>query len=71
MLPNLSSGEILVSFKPAIRHLERHVDYSMPASREDPPGERECLTPQLLQMEGALLFSSLGLCSGTGDLRGG
>ena len=40
VLPNLSSGEILVSFKPAIRHLERHVDYSMPASREDPQESR-------------------------------
>lgn len=71
VLPNLSSGKILVNFKPAIRHLERHVDYSMPASREDPPGERECLNPQLLQIEGALLSSSLGLCSGMGDLPGG
>lgn len=43
----------------------------MSASREDPQENGECLTPQLLQMEGALLSSTLGLCSGTRGLHGG
>lgn len=66
-----SFGEILVSFKSTIRHLERHVEVRCLLAGKTPQENGECLTPQLLQIEGALLSSTLELCSGTRGLHGG